>query len=217
MNDMSAVIIPKSDQLNSDSLLAGPITITITEVSIRPGTEQPVTVHYEGEDGKPWKPCKSMCKVMVTCWDKDANQYIGRSLTLWNDPKVKWGGLAVGGIRITHMSHIDAPRTMALTETKGSKKPFTVKPLVTQQDTAAVEQAVLLADARKSAALGVAAYQTFWKGLNKGKQAFLLPQHEELKATAKAVDEATSKPEDDNPFATKEPPASEEIFPGDLP
>jgi hypothetical protein len=127
---MSAVIVPKSDQLNADSLLVGPITITITEVSIRPGTEQPVTIHYEGENGKPWKPCKSMCKVMVACWKEDANQYVGRSLTLWNDPKVKWGGMAVGGLRITHMSHISGTHVMALTETKGSKKPFTVHPLV---------------------------------------------------------------------------------------
>ena len=119
MNDMRPVIVPKSDQINADSLLGGPITITITEITIRPGTEQPVSIHYEGDDGKPYKPCKSMARVMVQCWGDDANEYIGRSMTLYCDPKVLWGGMAVGGIRISHMSHLNSPMTMALTATKG--------------------------------------------------------------------------------------------------
>lgn len=129
MNDMRAVIVPKSDQINADDLLGGPITITIKEVSIRPGTEQPVSIHFEGDGGKPYKPCKSMARVMVTCWGPDANEYAGHSMTLYCDPKVMWGGMAVGGIRISHMSHIKTAHTMALTATKGSRKPFTVKPL----------------------------------------------------------------------------------------
>lgn len=132
MNDMRAVIIPKSDQINADDLLANSMTITITAVSIRPGTEQPVTINFDGDGGKPYKPCKSMARVMVSCWGPDANEYVGRSMTLYCDPKVLWGGMAVGGIRISHMTHIDAAHTMALTATKGSKKPFTVKPLVIQ-------------------------------------------------------------------------------------
>lgn len=129
MNDMRAVIQPKSDQLNADSLIGGPLTITVTEVTIRAGTEQPVSVGFEGDGGRPYKPCKSMCKVMVTCWGPDANAYAGRSMTLFSDPDVKWGGMAVGGIRISHITHIDAPKAMALTETKGKKKMFIVQPL----------------------------------------------------------------------------------------
>ncbi len=129
MNDMRAVIVPRSDQINADDLLAGPITIIITNVTIRPGTEQPVSIFFEGDNGKPWRPCKSMARVMVALWGPDASAYLGRSLTLFCDPKVMWGGFAVGGIRISHMSHISGTQTMALTATKGSKKPFTVKPL----------------------------------------------------------------------------------------
>jgi hypothetical protein len=121
---MRAVIIPKSDQINADDLLGGPITITISRVTIRPGTEQ-------GDNGKPYKPCKSMARVMVHCWGPDASAYTGRSMTLYCDPKVQWGGMAVGGIRISHLSHIPNAVTMALTATKGSRKPFTVKPLET--------------------------------------------------------------------------------------
>ncbi len=130
MNDMSSVIIPRSDQTNADSLLAGPRTITITKIEIKPGAEQPVAISYTGDDGKPYKPCKSMARVLVHLWGPDSAQYVGKSMTLYCDPKVKWGGMAVGGIRISHMSHITAPVTMALTETKGNKKPFTVQPLV---------------------------------------------------------------------------------------
>jgi hypothetical protein len=129
MNDMSRTIIPKSDQLNADDLLTGPITIKVTDVTIRGGQEQPVSIHYEGDNGKPYKACKSMCRVMVAAWGADASKYVGRSMTLYCDPKVKWAGMEVGGIRISHMSDIDSTMTMALTVTRANKKPFTVKPL----------------------------------------------------------------------------------------
>jgi hypothetical protein len=129
MTDMSAAIIPKSDQLNADDLLTGRRTIKITSVAIKGGQEQPVAISYEGDQDKPYKPCKSMSRVLVHAWGADANKYVGRSLTLYCDPKVKWAGMEVGGIRISHMSHIDSALTMALTATKGSRKPFTVKPM----------------------------------------------------------------------------------------
>lgn len=138
--DMKPTIIPKSDQLNADDLLSGPITITITDVQVRPGTEQPVSIHYEGDSGKPYKACKSMCRVMVAAWGADASKYKGRSLALYCDPKVKWGGMEVGGIRISHMSDIDSAMTMALTVTRANKKPFTVKPLVSGAPKAATAQ-----------------------------------------------------------------------------
>lgn len=129
MNDMRGVIVPKSDQINADDLLAEPMTITIREVSIRPGTEQPVSIHFDGDNGKPYKPCKSMSRVLVSAWGADAKAYVGRSLTLYCDPKVKWGGMEVGGIRISHMSNIEREILMALTATKGKRAPFIVKPL----------------------------------------------------------------------------------------
>ncbi len=139
MNDMTHTIVPKSDQLNADDLLTGPITIKITGVSIKGGQEQPVSISYEGDNGKPYKSCKSMNRVLVAAWGADASKYVGRSLTLYCDPKVRWGGMEVGGLRISHMSHIDNPLTMALTVTRANKKPFTVKPLVGAKEAAAQE------------------------------------------------------------------------------
>lgn len=130
MTDMLQTIIPKSDQLNFDDLAAGQTkTIKITKVSIASG-EQIIAINYEGDNGRPYMPCKSMRRVLVNCWGSDGTQYAGRSMTLYGDSKVKFGGMEVGGIRISHLSHISEPRTMALTATKTSRKPFTVHPLV---------------------------------------------------------------------------------------
>lgn len=131
MTDLSRTIIPKSDQMNSDDLISGPVNVTITKVAANEGTaEQPISIFYEGDGGKPYKPCKSMRRVMVQIWGADGSKYPGRSMTLYRDPSVKWGGLEVGGIRISHMTDIDSQVTMALTATKSQRKPYIVKPLV---------------------------------------------------------------------------------------
>lgn len=128
MDDMSPVIEPNSDQYNAESFLTGPRTFCIESVSITPGQEQPVSINLVGET-LVWRPCKSMSRCLVAVWGRDAKAYVGKSLTLYNDPKVRWGGMEVGGIRISHMSHITAAQTMVLAESKKSRKPFTVKPL----------------------------------------------------------------------------------------
>lgn len=128
--NLSSTIIPKADQLNCDDLLTGPRTITITAVDGGNG-EQPVWIQYEGGTGRPWKPCKSMRRVLVAMWGAEGGAYVGRKLTLYGDPSVKFGGEAMGGIRISHASDIPATITMALTMTRGKRKPFTVEPLVT--------------------------------------------------------------------------------------
>jgi len=129
MTDLTTTIAPKSDQLNADDLIAGPRTITVTKVMLLGEADQPVAIHFENDQGKPFKPCKSMRRVLVQLWGGDGKAYAGRSMTLYRDPNVKFGGMAVGGIRISHMSHIDRETTLALTETRASKKPYKVLPL----------------------------------------------------------------------------------------
>lgn len=132
MSDLRPTIVPKSDQMNADDLIGCTVTIKITSVSVRVD-EQPVSIHYEGDNGKPYKPGKSMRRVLVNVWGHDSNNYIGRSLTLYRDEKVQFGGLAVGGIRISHMSDIPKEMTMALTMSRANKKPFVVRPLVAEK------------------------------------------------------------------------------------
>lgn len=128
--DMSMFTVAKSDQLNADDLIGGPKTITITKVTAAPdANEQPVSIHYEGGEGRPWKPCKTMRRLLMGVWGKQASKYVGRSLTLYRDPTVAFGGLQVGGIRISHMSDIAEDKTVALLVTRGRKAPFKIKPL----------------------------------------------------------------------------------------
>lgn len=152
--DMSQAIVPKSDQLNSEDLLAGPVTVTITEV--RAGNqEQPVVIETAQFPGRPFKPSKTVSRILVAAWGRDSSAYIGRRLTLFRDPTVKWAGEAVGGIRVMAMSHIERAFDVSLTETRGRKKPHTVQPLIERDWTA--ELAQTNGDLKAIRALGSAA------------------------------------------------------------
>jgi len=129
MTDLSNTIAPRSDQLNADDFLGhGPKTIKITKVSLKAG-DQPVAISFEGDENKPYLPCKSMRRVLVQLWGGDGGTYIGRSMTLYRDENVKFGGANVGGIRISHLSDISEPVTLALTASKAKRLPYVVKPL----------------------------------------------------------------------------------------
>ena len=131
MTDISKTIEPKSDQLNSDDLLTGPRTVEIESVNVVSG-DQPVHINYKGGEGKPFKPCKSMRRILIMAWGSDGEKYIGQKMTLWCDPSVKWAGYPVGGIRISHMTGLPNDKTMRvmLTETRGKRGAYSVDPLV---------------------------------------------------------------------------------------
>lgn len=134
MTDLSQTVLAKSNQLNADDLLGRTLTIKITGVDVNVKSEQPVTIHYEGEGGRPYLPCKTMRRVMMDVWGPDGRDYIGRRMTLYRDDKVQFGGLAVGGIRISHMSHLDQKRTIVLMVTKAKKAPYVVQPLAPEAE-----------------------------------------------------------------------------------
>ncbi len=186
MTDLSATISPKSDQLNADDLLGGrTMTITVTKVTGTTG-DQPISIHYEGDNGKPYKPCKSMRRVLVHCWGSDGTKYAGRKMTLFADPEVKFGGIAVGGIRISHMSHIKSAMTMALTATRGSKKPYKVLPLQ-EQASASPE---LLKSGNDAALQGTEAYKNWLAGLEQNDKESIRHMHSEWSKLAKESDGA---------------------------
>ncbi len=126
--DLTESIVPKSDQLNADDLMTGPRTVTIEKVAAG-SDEQPVNVHLVEFPGRPFRPSKTVRRIMVAAWGVDAANYAGHRMTLYRDPAVRFGGQDVGGIRVSHMSHIAKRITLALTVTRGKRSPYVVDPL----------------------------------------------------------------------------------------
>ena len=89
MADLRPTIAPKSDQLNADDLLGTTLTVKITKVALCAEPDQPVAVYFEGDGGKPYKPGKSMRRVMINAWGDESANYIGRRMTLFRDEKVQ--------------------------------------------------------------------------------------------------------------------------------
>lgn len=214
MIDISQTVAPKSDQLNADDLIGGPRTIKITRVSKMSEPDQPIAIYFEGDGGKPYKPGKSMRRVLLRVWGADGTTYAGRRMTLYRDDAVQFGGVAVGGIRISHMSGISSAVTMALTATKARRVPYTVKPLPEERqpepapsksagDT--VDRGTdppppqsprdrLFAAAREAAAKGNGALNAFRDGLDPRADAALAPILSELDRTACNADAADDFP-----------------------
>lgn len=125
--DISDTIAPVSDQLDAVDLIAGPRTFTITGVAAG-NAEQPVQIEL-AEFPRVWRPGKSMRRVLVFCWGPDAATYTGRRVTLYCDPAVRFGGMDVGGTRISHLSHLAKPRRLPLLVSRGKSAMFVVEPL----------------------------------------------------------------------------------------
>lgn len=126
--DLTESIAPRSDQLNADDLMSGPVTVTIQEV-VAGTAEQPVDVVLVEFPGRAYRPSKSMRRILVMAWGPEASAYAGRRLTLYRNPEITFGRDKVGGIELSHLSDIAKPLTVSLTATRGKRKPFTVQPL----------------------------------------------------------------------------------------
>ena len=125
--DISDLLAPKSDQLDAVDLLGGPRVFTIERTARHTGDRlADVTL---AEFPRVWRPSKSMLRVMAFCWGPDASKWAGRRLELYCDPSVQYGGKAVGGIRISRMSHIDGAQKVPLLVAQGRGSIYTVEPL----------------------------------------------------------------------------------------
>ena len=125
--DLTESIAPKSDQLDAIDLISGPRTFTIEKVTTH-NAEQPFNFHLL-EFPRVWRPGKSMRRVIVAAWGSTADKYVGQRVTLYCDPAVDFGGVAVGGTRISHMSGITEPLKVLLLIKRGKSAIFTVHPL----------------------------------------------------------------------------------------
>ena len=90
----------------TDDLRLSDKTIKVTAVKGSDTPNQPMSISYEGDNGNPYKPGKSVLSVLWRYWGADSQAYVGRSITLFYDQTVTYGGLEIGGIRIRHLSHM---------------------------------------------------------------------------------------------------------------
>lgn len=133
-DSIAHTLVTKSDQLNADDIVGGPITVQITGVTLIDSKEQPVIIALGGGH-RPWKPCLTMRKLLAFAWGERFTPWIGRWVTLYRDPTATWANVEVGGIRVQAMSDIPKPFTVALNEKKGKKKPITVAVLTPPKET----------------------------------------------------------------------------------
>jgi len=127
-DDITPTLQAKSDQLNAADLMGGPATLTVIEVTVSKSSDQPVTIKVDG-GFQPYKPCKSMRRLLAQIWGTSSKQWIGEMFTLYCDPEVLWAGQAVGGIRVSHVTGIDSPREVHLRAAKTKVITYTIHPI----------------------------------------------------------------------------------------
>lgn len=140
-DDFLGTTMAKSDQINAADLLGGPLVCQITDIQMTGAVDQPISIFVDSHP-QPWKPSKTSRRVLAACWsDTDPSEWVGRYVVLYNDPTVMWAGKAEGGIRTSHMSHIDGKKTIMVNATRGKKAAQTVEPYHPQDTQAKVEPA----------------------------------------------------------------------------
>ena len=119
---------PRSDQWNAEDFIGGPRVFTVA--GVKTGTaEQKYDIELVEGEGRVWRPPLTMLRVLLAAWGDEASAWIGRRVELFQDPTVRFGKDAVGGIRIAALSHLDAPLNLKLTATRGKRVAYAVQPL----------------------------------------------------------------------------------------
>lgn len=184
MIDISDTIIAKSDQLNADDLIGNELVVEISGAKKVDSAEQPVVLSFKGDNGKPWKPCKTMRRILIECWGIDASKYVGRSIKLYRDEKVTWAGMEVGGVRIKELSHIDKPMKLVLALTNKSKKPYIVNPLSVVEKPKSMTIEKLQELAEDAAKLGIDDLKSWFDALSSADKKTIQPELDKYKKLA---------------------------------
>ncbi|MAI15232.1 MAG: hypothetical protein CMM15_14580 [Rhodospirillaceae bacterium] len=126
MADVSQAMQAKSDQLNAVDIMGCEPIITIRDVVVRQG-DQPVSVYFNGDNNRPFKPSKGMIRILAAAWGNESQNWIGKSAQIYMDPEVTWAGEKVGGIRIRALSDINKNgMSFMLTLNKKKRIPYPV-------------------------------------------------------------------------------------------
>jgi hypothetical protein len=69
--------------------------------------EQKYDIELVEGEGRAWRPPVTVLRLLVAAWGDDATVWVGRRVRLYRDPEISFGRDKVGGIRVSHLSHID--------------------------------------------------------------------------------------------------------------
>jgi hypothetical protein len=197
VSDVSDTTEAKSNQLGASDFTGGVTkNIKITKVS-RIAESKGLILNYENENGKPFYPCKTVRRILQHFWTKDAKLWVGKSMTLFCDPEVTYGGEKTGGVRVSHLSDIKKQETISLRKTNKSVASLTIKPLVVAPVTVAAKEVApvseIIIGALESvgammAASGISAYKNWLAGLTPEQKASIKQYHSEWSRVAKEAD-----------------------------
>lgn len=128
MVDISKSLEAKSDQLNAVDLIGSDLVIKIRAVNYSEGADQALSIYFDGDNNKPWKPSKGMRRILAGAWGTETDNWVGRHAKIRFDPSVTWAGEAVGGIRISALSEIDKKGlTFVLALNRKKREPYAVE------------------------------------------------------------------------------------------
>lgn len=117
-----------SAQINADDILSGPVTVTITD-AVESTSDQPLFVSVAEFPNKTYRPSLTMRKVLGAVMGDETDDWIGRRVTLFRNPEIKFGREKVGGIQISHVSGIGGPMEVSVLVKRGARETFRVDPL----------------------------------------------------------------------------------------
>lgn len=127
--DLTSTIEADSTQVNAVDLTGSSRIVTITGISGGPDKKQPVNIELAEFPGRAYRPCKTMRRILVHAWGPDTRTYIGRRMEIYNEESVKYGGKAVGGVRIRALSDIPARFDKTLQESQKTYVTYSIDPL----------------------------------------------------------------------------------------
>ncbi|MET0887723.1 MAG: hypothetical protein ABWX92_14880 [Mycetocola sp.] len=132
MPDITDTLKADSTQLNAIDFPPGTSrTYTVESVRVVPSAkDRPVNIRLaEDPDGREFRPSKGMRRILAACWTPDSDKWVGKRLTIYADPSVRYAGKSIGGLKVSHVSHIDAAKKLPLRESESVTTIHTVQPL----------------------------------------------------------------------------------------
>jgi hypothetical protein len=123
----------KSDRLNYENFIMGAKEFKISKLAKK--TDQGkarLLIYFEGHEATPYWPSLGMIKCLSSPdgWGESPfSEWIGRSMTLFGEPTVVYAGKEIGGIQISHISHIKTEYSTKITLRRGMRIDFTIEPI----------------------------------------------------------------------------------------